>query len=85
MRASQNGEIGIALDGLWTVPYSKDKADRDAAFRAMNFWLGWFLEPLITGAYPETMQSRVKERLPTFSDDQSQKLRGSFDFIGINY
>ncbi|KAI4317953.1 hypothetical protein L6164_025773 [Bauhinia variegata] len=84
-KASQNGEIGITLDSMWAVPYSNEKKDRKAAFRAMDFWLGWFMEPLTTGAYPETMRTRVGERLRPFSDDESKKLKGSFDFIGINY
>lgn len=44
-----------------------------------------FLEPLITGDYPNSMRSRVGNRLPKFSQAQSLAVKGSFDFIGINH
>lgn len=44
-----------------------------------------FIEPLILGDYPRSMRTRVGNRLPTFSLAQSNQLKGSFDFIGINH
>lgn len=43
------------------------------------------MEPLTTGEYPHTMQSLVKNRLPKFSLEQSNMVKGSFDFLGLNY
>lgn len=37
------------------------------------------------GEYPLTMQSLVGHRLPKFSPAESELLKGSFDFLGINY
>ncbi|KAI4346082.1 hypothetical protein L6164_013164 [Bauhinia variegata] len=51
----------------------------------MDFMLGWFQEPLVTGQYPESMQELVGARLPKFTEEESKKLKGSYDFIGINY
>lgn len=84
-QASQKGQIGITLNSPWTIPYSESYADRFAASRAMAFTLDWFLEPLTSGTYPADMINLVKDRLPQFSDKQSSMLKGSFDFIGINY
>lgn len=43
------------------------------------------MDPLTNGDYPRSMQSLVGERLPKFTKLQSQNLKGSFDFIGLNY
>ncbi|KAI4345748.1 hypothetical protein L6164_012846 [Bauhinia variegata] len=82
---SENGEIGITLDSPWTIPYAKGDPDKYAAERALDFILGWFMNPLKNGEYPESMQKRVKERLPKFSEGDKVQVQGSFDFIGINY
>lgn len=37
------------------------------------------------GDYPITMRNIVKERLPTFTEEEKTLVKGSFDFIGINY
>ncbi|KAM7502636.1 hypothetical protein LguiB_001540 [Lonicera macranthoides] len=84
-QASQKGKIGITLVSTWMVPYSNSTLDRHATLRALDFMLGWFMEPLTTGEYPHTMQSLVKNRLPKFSLEQSNMVKGSFDFLGLNY
>ncbi|CAL5426244.1 unnamed protein product [Camellia sinensis] len=84
-QASQKGNIGITVVSHWMVPFSKEIQDRIAALRALDFMLGWFMDPLITGDYPHTMRTLVGKRLPKFSKRQSKMLKGSFDFIGLNY
>ncbi|PON63682.1 Glycoside hydrolase [Trema orientale] len=81
----QGGEIGLTLVGKYFEPYSESKDDKAAAERLLDFELGWFMEPLVYGDYPESMKSLVKERLPTFTDEEKELVKGSFDFIGINY
>ncbi|KAI5322960.1 hypothetical protein L3X38_032032 [Prunus dulcis] len=46
---------------------------------------GWFVEPLTSGDYPQSMRSLVGSRLPKFTKEQSKLLIGSFDFLGLNY
>ncbi|ONH92263.1 hypothetical protein PRUPE_8G165700 [Prunus persica] len=84
-QVSQKGSIGITLNTDWFVPVSDEKKDKDAASRALDFSYGWFMDPLTKGHYPQTMQSLVKNRLPEFTKEQSEMLKGSFDFIGLNY
>ncbi|KAJ0091260.1 hypothetical protein Patl1_14158 [Pistacia atlantica] len=69
----------------WTriLPNSED--DKLAAKRAMDFDLGWYMEPLVFGEYPQIMKQIVKQRLPSFSIEEKKLVKGSFDFIGVNY
>ncbi|CAD5326322.1 unnamed protein product [Arabidopsis thaliana] len=84
--ATQKGEIGIALNTAWHYPYSDSYADRLAATRATAFTFDYFMEPIVYGRYPIEMVSHVKDgRLPTFTPEESEMLKGSYDFIGVNY
>ncbi|KAK3042436.1 hypothetical protein RJ639_000160, partial [Escallonia herrerae] len=82
-QAAQNGQIGISLVTEWMVPYDEtSKKDQAAADRALAFM---FMEPLHKGTYPRQMVSHVRDRLPNFTKEQSELVKGSFDFIGLNY
>lgn len=85
-QAIQKGEIGIALNTVWHYPYSDSYADKLAAARATAFTFNYFLEPIVYGKYPTEMVNHVKDgRLPTFTPEESSMLKGSYDFVGVNY
>ncbi|KAI5356404.1 hypothetical protein L3X38_009299 [Prunus dulcis] len=84
-QAQQGGQIGISLVGPYYEPYSGSAEDKAAVKRIMDFELGWYMEPLVYGDYPKSMRDFVKDRLPTFTQEEKKLLEGSFDFIGINY
>ncbi|CAL0329178.1 unnamed protein product [Lupinus luteus] len=82
---SQKGSIGITLVANWYLPLSDTKLDQKAAERAIDFMYGWYMDPLTSGDYPQSMRSLVRTRLPKFTAEQSKLLIGSFDFVGLNY
>ncbi|XP_058729966.1 cyanogenic beta-glucosidase-like [Vicia villosa] len=84
-KSSQQGIIGITLLSHWYEPASKAKEDVDAAKRGLDFMFGWFMNPLTRGKYPKSMQTLVGKRLPKFTKEESRELKGSFDFLGLNY
>jgi hypothetical protein len=43
------------------------------------------MDPLIRGDYPLSMRRLVQGRLPRFTKEQSELVKGAFDFIGLNY
>ncbi|GER57074.1 beta-glucosidase [Striga asiatica] len=84
-QAVQEGKIGIVTAINWYHPYSTKPEDIATTERAIEFVLGWYIEPLALGHYPLSMQKRVGERLPKFSDEERELVLGSYDFIGLNY
>ncbi|KAI4383678.1 hypothetical protein MLD38_009486 [Melastoma candidum] len=84
-QADQKGIIGITLISHWFVPYNNATHNLNAAARSLDFMLGWYLEPITRGDYPQTMRTLVGTRLPKFTDEESFMLKGSMDFLGLNY
>ncbi|KAG8375749.1 hypothetical protein BUALT_Bualt10G0132700 [Buddleja alternifolia] len=82
----QKGQIGITLVSHWFKALNDTEVDKAAAKRALDFMLGWFLEPVLTGQYPQNMIKCVpKENLEQFTEKESELLKGSLDFLGLNY
>ncbi|PKS08727.1 hypothetical protein jhhlp_004780 [Lomentospora prolificans] len=86
----QQGEISIVLNGDYYEPYNPEsEADRDAAQRRMEFYIGWFADPIYLGAnYPLSMRRRLGSRLPTFTEDERNLLERTAHlntFYGMNH
>ena len=43
------------------------------------------MDPFVIGDYPVSMRNIVGSRLPSFTKEEAQKIRGSLDFIGVNH
>lgn len=69
----------------WREPKSDREADKAAALRSLEFFLGWFADPIYFGDYPEVMRHRLKERLPNFTPQERDQIKSSNDFFGLNH
>ncbi len=83
--AGQGGVIGITNNCDFRFPLTDSDADRAAAQRSLEFFLGWFADPVWKGDYPEVMRARLGARLPTFTAGQRDMVLGSSDFFGLNH
>ncbi|XP_019099395.1 PREDICTED: beta-glucosidase 1 isoform X2 [Camelina sativa] len=77
----QGGSVGFSLYAFDFTPSTSSKDDEIATQRANDFYLGWMLEPVIYGHYPDAMKKTVGSRLPVFSEEESEQVKGSSDFI----
>ncbi|KAI8790277.1 lactase-phlorizin hydrolase [Biomphalaria glabrata] len=96
-KATQQGEVGIALNSDWFEPRDPvNPSDIRASERRLQFWMGWFGHPIfINGDYPDVMKEYVlnasleeglkTSRLPEFTSEQKQRIKGTADFLGINH
>eukprot|EP01121_Diplochlamys_sp_Union-15-3_P013607 TRINITY_DN4252_c0_g1_i1.p1 TRINITY_DN4252_c0_g1~~TRINITY_DN4252_c0_g1_i1.p1 ORF type:complete len:506 (-),score=89.67 TRINITY_DN4252_c0_g1_i1:15-1490(-) len=83
--SNQKGIIGITLNCDWTVPLTQSAADQEAAERHLIWQLSWYADPIFFGDYPEIMKQYVGSRLPTFTAQEKQLLKGSHDYFGLNH
>ncbi|KAL0355945.1 UNVERIFIED_CONTAM: Strictosidine-O-beta-D-glucosidase [Sesamum radiatum] len=80
----QEGEIGIVLNSSCHYPSQKLLGDQSVK-RAYDFMLGWFLEPVIYGQFPKSMLENAEANIVPFSEKETQMLKRSIDFLGLNY
>ncbi|KAL3696211.1 hypothetical protein R1sor_010287 [Riccia sorocarpa] len=80
-----DGKIGIALDIQGYEPLTDAPEDIEAANTAMAFRGGWFMDPLTFGQYPEVIRKTWGEALPSFTEEESKLVKGSIDFLGLNF
>ncbi|GMY22312.1 vicianin hydrolase-like [Fagus crenata] len=81
----QKGQIGITIVTHWFIPKDQTSANRNAATRTLDFLFGWFAHPITFGDYPQSIKVGARNRLPKFTEAQSNLLKGSIDFLGLNY
>ncbi|KAL2945381.1 Beta-glucosidase 22 [Bienertia sinuspersici] len=84
-KANQHGFVGINLLSFHFSPFANTTEDINSARRAYDFMIGWFMHPLTYGDYPQIMKKTAGSRIPVFTKNQSNILKGSYDFIGVNY
>ncbi|CAG9333784.1 unnamed protein product [Blepharisma stoltei] len=86
-QALQKGKIGLTINTRFHLPWdSSNPDDYKAAQTAIAFSYGWIGDPVVFGRYPEEMTELITgNRLPEFTPEQSALLKGSFDYLGLNY
>jgi beta-glucosidase len=77
----------MTIDTSYVIPWNiSDPQDHQAVDISLAFQYAWLADPQVFGRYPPEMTSRVTGgRLPTFNETESQIMKGSFDFLGVNY
>lgn len=88
-----NGKISFTCNANHGEPENNSNQDHiDAADRFTQFSLGWFFHPVFsdTGDYPPVMREYVdrrsppgESRLPVFTSEEIEKIKGSADFIAV--
>ena len=83
----QGGVIGLTANTDGAFPYDISKPeDVSAANRQTAFAFGWYYDPIVFGKYPDEMTALVSGgRLPSFTPEESEMVKGSFDFVGVNH
>ncbi|KAJ1381197.1 Glycoside hydrolase family 1 [Sesbania bispinosa] len=84
-KGMQHGFIGFNLLTFGLVPQTNSDEDISATQRAQDFINGWFLNPFTFGDYPDIMKKNAGSRLPSFTQKESNLVRGSIDFLGISF
>ncbi|KAG5673649.1 hypothetical protein PVAND_003677 [Polypedilum vanderplanki] len=94
-QATQRGEVGICLYSANFYP--SENVHLTLAETALQHMLGWFANPIFSqnGNYPQVMIDNIKRnsenegrpwsRLPEFTSEQIASLKGSSDFLALNY
>ncbi|KAL4712799.1 hypothetical protein ACJJTC_011869 [Scirpophaga incertulas] len=94
-REKYDGTVGISLSAGWIEPEAEK--DTQAAFDAIQFEWGQYAHPIFseTGDFPPIMKERIaaksaeqgfyRSRLPEFTSDEIEMIRGSSDFFGLNH
>ncbi|XP_046748534.1 myrosinase 1-like isoform X6 [Diprion similis] len=92
-RSEQQGQISLTTqcDG-W---YLNDDSNATLVDQAFQFNCGWVVHPVFVGDYPEIMKTRIAmiselegypfSRLPEFSDEWVEYIKGTADFFGLNH
>ncbi|XP_071110740.1 lactase/phlorizin hydrolase-like [Haliotis cracherodii] len=97
-RASQSGIIGITVNYGWSEPRDPlDMADIHAAERSIEFYGGIYGHPIyVDGDFPPVVKQQVamknraanwtsSPRLPPFSEEEKALVKGTYDFLGLNF
>ncbi|RZC41033.1 Glyco hydro 1 domain containing protein [Asbolus verrucosus] len=95
-RRTQKGKVGITLDFTWSEPANmSNPADVRAAEQYIQFEFGIYANPILNYDYPEVVKDRVAQRsklegfsqsrLPQFTLAEKLRIRGTYDYLGINH
>ncbi|KAI3890502.1 hypothetical protein MKX03_025044 [Papaver bracteatum] len=84
-QGKQEGTIGMNVYCFWSTAFTNSSSDIIAAQRANDFYIGWVMNPLVYGDYPAIMREKAGSRLPFFTKQESDLVKKSWDFIGLNH
>jgi len=67
-----------------TLTHVFPRADKAAAQHALDVAIGWYADPVYLGYYPPYMREMLGDRMPNFSKEEWEIVKGSSDFYGMN-
>jgi len=82
-----DGEIGIAPNISWAVPFTSKREDEEACLRTIAWTGDWFIDPIFFGKYPEILVKCFQNAgiaVPIQQGDMDI-ISQPIDFLGINY
>ncbi|XP_018320185.1 myrosinase 1-like [Agrilus planipennis] len=94
-RSKYEGKIAISISAEWFEP--NNTYDEAAADRVRQFWYGIHMHPIFSseGDYPEVVKEYIatqsslegykRSRLPQFTPDEINYIKGTSDFMGLNH
>ena len=93
--AQQGGQVGICLNTGYSYP-GNSSVDSSYTDKALEFDLGKYTNAIFgAGGYPQIMidqigtksrnEGRLRSRLPTMTEEEKAYIRGTADFLAINY
>jgi len=96
-KPKQNGRLSLNFPSPWYEPATQNKKDVEAANRGMQFNLGLFGHPIFSksGDFPDVVKENIakrsqaegfpRSRLPKFTDEEIQYIRGTYDYFCLNH
>ncbi|KAF6214888.1 hypothetical protein GE061_009633 [Apolygus lucorum] len=91
----QEGKISLAIICNLCIPATDTIEDKAASERCFQFSVGWFAHPIFIGDYPPVMRERIDRfsieegrntsRLPYFTRDEIDYIKGTADFFAANH
>ena len=70
----------------WAEPNNPSmQSNYDARDVYLNATIGWFTQPLVTGDYPDSVRDNLGDMLPSFTDEETNLIKGATDFLAIDH
>jgi beta-glucosidase len=83
--SAASSQLGIVLNFTPTYPASDKEDDIDAAY-LLDGWLNrWYLDPLMSGQYPQDMWEGYGDDVPEVGSQDMAIISRPLDFLGVNY
>lgn len=85
-RHRQKGRVSMALASHWIKPSRTRRESLMECQCSLDHVLGWFARPLFTdGDYPLCMRDRLGSRLPSFTQEEKDYIKGTADFFALSH
>ncbi|XP_074528988.1 klotho [Halichoeres trimaculatus] len=85
-RPRQQGRLSMALASHWIKPRRLRMESLRECQCSLDHVLGWFARPLfVDGDYPPCMKTRLGSRLPSFTEEEKEHVKGTADFFALSH